>query len=143
MTNAPAMTNVIPLRATIPQWTLAERLRKVRREKKLSQEVFAARLGVKPGTYSAWETGRNVPDRIDELAETLEMATGVSRLWFLGWADSGPSDPNPGQSVTGAYQTSRNPRTGGARITPIRGTVETTVADQDQDQDVVPAAAAA
>lgn len=129
MTPTPAMSNVIPLRANIPQWTLAERLRKVRRERGLSQEVFAARIGVKPGTYSAWETGRNVPDRIDELAEKLEGATGITRLWFLGWSDGAP--PPPGGVVTGAYQTSRNPRTGEATVTPIRVTFETT-ADQGQ-----------
>lgn len=117
MTTTPAMSNVTRLRVRPPQWTLAERLRKVRRERNLSQETFAAQLGVKAGTYSAWETGRNVPDRINELAEQLEDVTGVTRLWFLGWADG--IQPDPDEPNFSAPEELRTDNLRPARITQI------------------------
>lgn len=89
---------VVPLNARTPQWTFAERLRKARREVGLNQETMADRLGVKTSTYGAWETGRNRPDLTD-LAPKLEAATGISRMWFIGWAESsmeGPGGPGGG-----------------------------------------------
>lgn len=86
---------VAPLNARIPEWTFAERLRKVRRELRVNQETMADRLGVKASTYGAWETGRNKPD-LAELAPQLEAVTGISRTWFLGWTDGGSSTPPSG-----------------------------------------------
>jgi transcriptional regulator with XRE-family HTH domain len=86
---------VVPIRARIPEWTFAERLRKGRRDAGLSQKDLAARLEVKESTYSAWETGRNTPD-ILELAPKLEMLTGVSRLFYIGWAESNNPEPPEG-----------------------------------------------
>lgn len=84
---------VAPLNARVPEWTFAERLRKVRRDLKWTQDKMADLLDVKRSTYEAWETGRNKPD-VAELAERLETITGVSRLWFVGWADAGfPGGP--------------------------------------------------
>jgi transcriptional regulator with XRE-family HTH domain len=90
-------TNVIPFRGRrIPTWTFSERARKVRRDIGMTQTELAERLGVPQATYSAWETGRSTPARIDELAVKLEDITGVAREWFLGWADESPRPDGPG-----------------------------------------------
>lgn len=68
----------------MPEWTLADRLRKIRRERHLSQDEFARLLDVKPTTYGAWETGRNSPDDVIEMARRVEKATGVPAAWTLG-----------------------------------------------------------
>lgn len=56
---------------------------------------MAGKLGVSQATYSAWETGRNVPTRDSEIAVKLENVTGVAREWFLGWADESPHPEGP------------------------------------------------
>jgi transcriptional regulator with XRE-family HTH domain len=81
---------VVPLRLRVPEWTFAERLRKARRDLKLTQAHMSAQLDVKPSTYEAWETGRNTPD-VATLAPKLEEITGISRLWFIGWAGDAPT----------------------------------------------------
>jgi transcriptional regulator with XRE-family HTH domain len=85
-------TNIIPMRTGIPQWTFADRVRKVRRDLKWTQGKMAAALGVQEAAYSAWETGRNTPD-LAKVAPKLEEITGVDRAWFLGWADNNAPDP--------------------------------------------------
>lgn len=91
--------DVIPFGASrIPQWTFAERVRKVRRDMGLNQAAFAEQLGVKRESLTAWETGRNEPRSITETAERLEEVTGVPRQWFLGWMDQTPSG-GPGTGV--------------------------------------------
>lgn len=83
--------DVTPL-GFIPEWTTADRLRRVRRSMAMKQPDFAKLLGVSPSTYSAWETGRNTPDDLVGLAVKLEQVSGVPRQWFLGWMDT----PGPG-----------------------------------------------
>lgn len=77
---------------------------------------------------------------IDDLGR-LAALMGMNVAEFFGATPQGPVSTPPDGSVTGAYQTSRNPRTGDARITPIRATVETTAASQGSDQDRAAAAA--
>jgi len=84
---------VVPLRLRIPEWSFAERLRKGRRDARLSQAEMASLIGVKESTYSAWETGRNTPD-VADLAPRLEEITGVSRMFYIGWVTS--NNPTPG-----------------------------------------------
>jgi DNA-binding XRE family transcriptional regulator len=96
-----SLNPVAPLNARVPEWTFAERLRKARRDLGWRQADMAERLGVKPSTYEAWETGRNKPD-VADLAEKLEGVTGITRLWFVGWMDGG-TGPNPGGTVTWLY----------------------------------------
>lgn len=92
MSNAP----VIRIRAKVPAWTPNERLRKIRREVDLSQADFAARIGVKATTLSAWEAGRNrIPDVL-ALSELLELEFGYSKYWFRGDLDGdGYDGPTP------------------------------------------------
>lgn len=71
----------------VPQWSLADRLRKIRRDSRMSQEDFAQALGVKPTTYAAWEAGRNEPERILELAQIIEDTFDVPAVWTLGLMD--------------------------------------------------------
>lgn len=75
----------------VPQWSLADRLRKIRRDSHMSQDDFAHTLGVKPTTYAAWEVGRNSPERILELAQTIEDAFDVPAAWTLGLLDNRPT----------------------------------------------------
>jgi transcriptional regulator with XRE-family HTH domain len=108
---------VAPIDARVPEWTFAERLRKARRDLGWRQADMAERLGVKPSTYEAWETGRNKPD-VADLAEKLEGVTGITRLWFVGWTDGGGTGPNPDGTVTWLYP--RKSHNWG-RVTPIGG----------------------
>jgi DNA-binding XRE family transcriptional regulator len=71
----------------VPQWSLADRLRKIRRDSHLGQEEFAQVLGIKPTTYAAWEAGRNQPERVLELAGAIEEAFDVPAAWTLGLMD--------------------------------------------------------
>ncbi|MFN4000912.1 helix-turn-helix domain-containing protein [Microcella sp.] len=84
-------TNVTPLRGRIPEWTFAERARKVRRDMGLTQEQMSDQLEVGLKAYSAWESGKNSPENIAAIAVRFEEVSGVPRTWFLGWADSPPS----------------------------------------------------
>lgn len=88
----------------VPQWTFADRLRKVRTEALMGQREFAEMLGVKPSAYAAWESGRNRPQRphtIESIARRIELATGVPASWVLGLDDEGP---RPTQRLGGAEE---------------------------------------
>jgi len=74
-----------PGRGTAPQWTLGDRLRKVRRHVvKTEQREFASLLGVSKETYTAWETDRNMPKDVVAIARRIELLTGVPAAWMLG-----------------------------------------------------------
>lgn len=81
-------------RGPLPVWTFADRIRKVRRDMKLTQGKFAALLGVGEKRYAAWESGINGPDDPRAICEKLEEVTGIPREWFMGWAEGplGPAD---------------------------------------------------
>lgn len=69
----------------IPEWSIADRLRKIRRDyAHMDQDQFADALGVKPSRYGAWETGRNKPENLVDLARRVEEVTGVPAAWTLG-----------------------------------------------------------
>lgn len=54
---------------------LSEQLKKLRRQKKLTQEQVANHLHVATSTYSLWEQGRNEPDikKLQELADFFDV----------------------------------------------------------------------
>ena len=58
---------------------LGEKIRSLRKEKNLSQEVLAQYLGVSFQTVSKWETGAPMPDvaMIPAIASFFEMSTDV------------------------------------------------------------------
>lgn len=74
------MTDVV-----IPVWSLADRLRKIRRDQNFTQKEFAKTLGVKPPTYEGWESGRNRPSDADAvaIAVSIEHHFGVPLSWTL------------------------------------------------------------
>jgi transcriptional regulator with XRE-family HTH domain len=72
----------------LPEWTLADRLRKIRRDRHLTQQEIADALGIKSVTWSAWESGRNRPEDVLDLAVTIERRYGVPAAWTLGVLNS-------------------------------------------------------
>lgn len=57
--------------------TLGERLKRIRKGKKITQDEIAGFLGVKRQTYSAYERGVSVPDSLTlkKLADYFEVST--------------------------------------------------------------------
>lgn len=82
----------------LPQWTWADRVRKVRRDAGLSQAELADRLGVTRQAVGLWETGHYEPRDIVRLAQLIEREFGVSAAWMLGLLD-GPG-PEPTMAPT-------------------------------------------
>jgi transcriptional regulator with XRE-family HTH domain len=68
----------------IPEWTLADKLRKARHEAHADQRSFAEQLGVTSSAYAQWEAGRATPRDVVAIAKAVEAATGVDALWVLG-----------------------------------------------------------
>jgi transcriptional regulator with XRE-family HTH domain len=88
--------NVTRFPRGVPQWSFADRARRVRRDLGITQEAMADRLGVGLKAYSAWESGKNTPEDLPQIAVTLEKITGVERGWFLGWLDDDAPPPSTG-----------------------------------------------
>lgn len=87
----------------IPDWTFADRMRKIRRDVlDLEQAQFAEKLGVKKQAYAAWETGRTHPRDILALARRVEMLSGVPSAWVLG-IDQPVIEGTQSGMVTGTY----------------------------------------
>lgn len=70
----------------VPEWTFADRLRKIRTDSGMHQREFAGALGVNPATYAAWESGRNHPQsgQMVAVAKRIELLTQVPATWTLG-----------------------------------------------------------
>lgn len=73
--------------AAIPQWTLADRLRKARLHAGLEQAELAAEIGIGRSTIVNYESGKTEPSRPVLLAWSLRC--GVSYEWLS------EMDPNP------------------------------------------------
>ena len=60
----------------------SERLKTLRKEKKLTQKELAEQIGISQKSYSHWETGKNEPslENLIKLADLLE----VSIDWLFG-----------------------------------------------------------
>lgn len=80
----------------IPQWTLGDRLRKVRTLAGLNQEDFAAKLDVTASAYSHWESDRTTPRNVVAIAQRIELLLGTPASWTLGLVESVPSPGGPG-----------------------------------------------
>lgn len=95
----------------VPQWTTADRLRKIRREAGLTGAEMATLLGYSPKRYEAWENGRNRPTDPVELARKIQDTLGVPASWTLGLDTSGGRN-GVRHAVTQTYMLrSRGPRT--------------------------------
>lgn len=78
-----AMTATSPVE--LPQWTFADRMRKIRRDVLgVEQAELAEKLGVTRQAYAAWEAGRNEPRSILAIAKKVELMSGVPAAWVLG-----------------------------------------------------------
>lgn len=104
----------------VPTMQLGDRLRRIRRDEGLSQDAFAAALGIHKEAYSTYESGRNRPSDVVRLASDIEARFGVAAWWTLGLSDPRTSDT---VSVTRQYpplctSPPRRPHTVG--LSPIR-----------------------
>lgn len=81
-------------------WTFGDRLRKIRRAAKISQEEFATRIAVGHGSLANWESGLAQCRNEVEVARKIEREFGVPAIWTLGLDDSGPDE-----SFTARYST--------------------------------------
>lgn len=64
---------------------IAERVREVRTENKLSQKAFGEALSVSQDTVSLWENGRSLPSA--EYITVICKKFGVSADYLLGLKD--------------------------------------------------------
>ena len=67
----------------IPEWTLGDRLRKIRRAAGFDQTRFAAELGTNQKTYASWETDKSAPRDLVAVAKRIELVSGVPATWTL------------------------------------------------------------
>ncbi|WP_366938970.1 helix-turn-helix transcriptional regulator [uncultured Microbacterium sp.] len=65
----------------VPQWTIADRLRKARESAGFEQRDFAARTSMSRATISAAENGHRVPSKAN--LKLWALATGVPYTWIL------------------------------------------------------------
>lgn len=68
----------------VPEWTFGDRLRKVRRDRKISQREAAQALEVKESQIASWETAANTPRDIVAVAKRCQLAWSVPAEWMLG-----------------------------------------------------------
>lgn len=71
-----------------PEWTLGDRLRKIRRRFGISQTEFAEMIGQNPKSYSSWESDQAKPRQLVEVALKISVATGVPTPWVLGISET-------------------------------------------------------
>lgn len=77
-----------------------ERLKELRGT--MSQEEFAAKIGEKQTSYSAWERGAREP--VISVLENISNRLGVSADWLLGLSDSRGESAAPAQQKIIAAQ---------------------------------------
>lgn len=80
---------------TIPEWSVADRMRKAREMRGMTQTEFAEATGLSRRTVSRLESGDKLPVTKDY--NLWQMATGVPRAWLeTGEAphDGGAPDPS-------------------------------------------------
>ena len=81
-----------PAYANIPEWTLGDRIRKIRVQEGYTQDEFAAHIGAKSSSLKQWETDRSRPRDLVAIANRIQMLTGVPATWVLDIEN--PPDPN-------------------------------------------------
>lgn len=99
----------------VPQWDIADRLRKSLRESDIGVQEMADHLGVSRNTVSSWINGRG-PVNPECLPEWAAL-TGFPQAWLEHGDTTGPLPPRPPGAVF-----RRHPK---ARVIPLRGFAET------------------
>jgi len=79
---------------TVPQWDIADRMRKALREADVGVQEMADYLGVARNTVSTWINGRNRPS--GAVQRLWAMRTGVP----FGWLADGVSAPGESGNLT-------------------------------------------
>lgn len=77
----------------VPDWSLGDRLRRVRRDAHLSQAAMADRLGVGRGAYSQWESDLGRPRELVTVARKIEEEFEVPAAWVLGVGPTTHGEP--------------------------------------------------
>jgi len=83
----------------VPEWSLADRLRKARQSFDVPQREFAEKLGVTASAYQQWEGGYTRPRNVVAMAKRIEMLTGVSATWILGLESTMPQPGAPAGAI--------------------------------------------
>ena len=60
----------------------SDRLKTLRKEKKLTQKELAEQIGIKQNSYSDWETGKTEPS-FENLIKLADLF-GISLDWLFG-----------------------------------------------------------
>lgn len=74
----------------IPEWTLADRLRKAREYAGLDQQEMADRIGISRRSVVNYEGGKHAPGR--PVLLSMALATGVPLAWLMDGSTTGPID---------------------------------------------------
>ena len=105
----------------IPEWSLGDRLRKIRRMGGLSQSEFAAKLGQNQKTYASWELDLTAPRNAVAVAKRVEAMSGVPAAWVLGVDAPPPGAPVATERTTPQYRGASSARDGALRLVPPLG----------------------
>lgn len=90
----------------VPQWDVADRMRKALREADISVQEIATYLDVSRNTVSTWINGRIKPSK--QTLRLWALRTGVSFNW-LCHNDSQPCGPGHGKNVSAGQRGVMNP----------------------------------
>lgn len=84
------MANVKRETGFIPEWTMADRLRKARETTGMGVVEFSEKVGIGRGTVNNAERGHREPSR--NTVRIWSLATGVSYEWLLNGTTPPPED---------------------------------------------------
>ena len=73
---------------------MAEKIRRLRREKGLTLEQVASVVGVGKSTVRKWETGMIENMKRDKIA-SLAKALGTTPAYLMGWEENSEDKPSP------------------------------------------------
>lgn len=82
----------------VPEWTIADRLKKAREFRGIDQTALATETGIARTTISNYERGATKPSKAN--VKLIAMATGVDRYWLLLGVMPGTPDTPDEQAET-------------------------------------------
>lgn len=76
-----------------PEWTLADKLVKIRQTTGMTQDEWAHKLGISPRQYARFEKGEYRPDMARLVG--IAVTAGIDPEWLLSSEDAGQlNDPD-------------------------------------------------